>query len=389
MNAPGSILRPILREHIIFYTYRWLAWGVAGWALFVLHAGPGTAPHALWLFVFTGILNIISTAAAQSYVRTIVRRPSLLLLDVLLGVLLVWASEGNVLPFLPYALSALVLPGLLFTWYHALTIGLLFVALDLLAIAWWGASGMSAARILLPLVFVGACLLARSAMQWYQSYIPTSATPSTRMPWSASGARHTAPTRPALTKQSPAFLPGQMKQRVQTNSPVATMETTKKPESVEVRPASRHYNQEAQHSLQTNLSPGPDIDLTTALHNLASAFNRDNDVDLQLELAVSARQISHAKQIALIKLAQEALLNIQQHAQAHSAWLTLNYEPHQVMLIIQDDGVGLLDGTYQRPGLHALRAIRYRLMEMDGRLEVFEGANGGVTVCGILPLGDS
>jgi signal transduction histidine kinase len=87
-----------------------------------------------------------------------------------------------------------------------------------------------------------------------------------------------------------------------------------------------------------------------------------------------------------VRLAQEALLNIQQHAHADTAMLTLRYDTTSVALMIQDDGVGLLDGTYERPGLHALRAMQYRLAEFGGRLDVFETEGGGVTVRATMPL---
>jgi signal transduction histidine kinase len=88
----------------------------------------------------------------------------------------------------------------------------------------------------------------------------------------------------------------------------------------------------------------------------------------------------------LVRLTQEALLNVQQHAHAASAVCTLRYDATSVVLLLQDDGVGLLDGTYERPGLHALRAMHYRLAELGGRLDVFETEGGGVTVRASMPL---
>ena len=68
--------------------------------------------------------------------------------------------------------------------------------------------------------------------------------------------------------------------------------------------------------------------------------------------------------------------------------ITLSYELHTILLVIEDDGVGLLDGTHERPGVHALRAMHYRLSELEGQLEVAEGEAGGVTVRASLPLDD-
>ena len=57
-----------------------------------------------------------------------------------------------------------------------------------------------------------------------------------------------------------------------------------------------------------------------------------------------------------------------------------------VALLIQDNGVGLVDGTFHRPGLHSLRAMQYRIAEFGGGLEVFETEGGGVTVRAAMPL---
>jgi signal transduction histidine kinase len=100
----------------------------------------------------------------------------------------------------------------------------------------------------------------------------------------------------------------------------------------------------------------------------------------------TVQPLSQAYHMVLLRCAQEALLNVQQHAHAHSVQIALTFEARAVTLVIQDDGVGLLDGTYERPGLHALRAVRYRLSELDGQLAVFESENGGVTVRATLPF---
>jgi signal transduction histidine kinase len=66
--------------------------------------------------------------------------------------------------------------------------------------------------------------------------------------------------------------------------------------------------------------------------------------------------------------------------------MTLRYDINSVALLIQDDGVGLVDGTFERPGLHALRAMHYRVSELGGRLDVFQTEGGGVTVRAAMPL---
>jgi signal transduction histidine kinase len=128
------------------------------------------------------------------------------------------------------------------------------------------------------------------------------------------------------------------------------------------------------------------MDLAAALDLLAIRFGQHTGAATRVALLGRTRTLHRVHRDLLIRLTQEALLNIQQHAHAASAVITLRYDSTSVALLIQDDGVGLLDGTYERPGLHALRAMHYRLAECGGRLDVFETESGGVTVRATMPL---
>jgi signal transduction histidine kinase len=132
--------------------------------------------------------------------------------------------------------------------------------------------------------------------------------------------------------------------------------------------------------------PSPDLDLTEALDLLALRFGQHTGAASRVVTLGRARRLHTAHWSVLVRLTQEALLNVQQHAHAASAVCTLRYDATSVVLLLQDDGVGLLDGTYERPGLHALRAMHYRLAELGGRLDVFETEGGGVTVRATMPL---
>jgi signal transduction histidine kinase len=132
--------------------------------------------------------------------------------------------------------------------------------------------------------------------------------------------------------------------------------------------------------------PSIDMDLAPALDLLALRFGQHTGVSARVTLLGRTRVVSPIHRSLLVRLAQESLLNVQQHAHAGSAVLTVRYDASSVALLIQDDGVGLLDGTHERPGLHALRAMQYRLAEFGGRLDVFETEGGGVTVRATMPL---
>lgn len=368
---------------MLFFSYRWLAWILAG--LVIPFQASKTQPLYISLLFLAGVLNIAATALSKAYVRIAQRRPPVLALDILVGIAFVWTSGGSVWPFLPYALGSLLLPALLLHWRGALVAGLSFTALDLAALINTGAGTsysqptMVILRSLAPLLFVGFWI----AMLRIVGRIPASRAisifnqPDWRMP-----ASHENRSPDLSNSRVQHFVdPGRKAEppigQASANTPMIARLTAIGAEEQE--------SQELRRMI-IELTSEQDAELPVTLDHLVINFNRTCGIETRLVLNGVVRKLHPAQRSTLLRLAQEALINIQQHAHAHAASLVLRYEQRAITLIIQDDGVGLLDGTYERPGVHALRAIHYRLNELDGCLEVFEGENGGVIVRGTLPL---
>ena len=132
--------------------------------------------------------------------------------------------------------------------------------------------------------------------------------------------------------------------------------------------------------------PLNESDLPALLDVLSIRFGKHTGLATNVSVLGRVRTVHHTQRDVLVRLTQEALVNVQQHAHASSTAFTLRYDSKSVALMVQDDGVGLLDGTYERPGLHALRAMQYRVNELGGRMDVFETEGGGVTVRATMPL---
>ncbi|MEE1755638.1 sensor histidine kinase [Streptomyces sp. SP18CS02] len=91
---------------------------------------------------------------------------------------------------------------------------------------------------------------------------------------------------------------------------------------------------------------------------------------------------------ALLRIAQGALANVREHAEADSAALTLTYLDDQVVLDIADDGRGFAPDTAAPEGVrgHGLPAIRARARQLGGSLTI-ESAPGEGTVLSVsIPL---
>lgn len=374
---------PWLADHVIFFGYRWLSWVAT---VVLLFAQNNLGDYAMPLAV-TGALNLPATLFAQRYVRIARHNPVVMSLDILYTVLVLLARGGWNSPFVFYAYSSLVLPALLFGWRGGLMSGLSFSGVG--AAALW-AAGMGGGDRLIEGGFDAwsGLALVLAAPPIFGSVLPTVVDLLRRVAERRSrheqqheplvGSRVEHEMRPdALRFTALAREPDRGRESLPKEAPVAAQAT-------KIRAAEQ--NVEDLRRIVFAPLPAPDLDLAAALEELARRFRQHNGTTARVTLLGRTRLVNPIHRGILIRLAQEALLNIQQHAHASSAMLTLRYDAASVALLIQDDGVGLLDGTYERPGLHALRAMHYRLAEFGGRLDVFETEGGGVTVRATMPL---
>ena len=373
----GNRSTPWLADHVIFFSYRWLSWCATAVLLLVQNRWASYLP----LLVVTGLLNILATMYAQRYTRIAQHSFLVMGIDVLYAVAVLMVSDGWSSPFIFYAYSSLVLPGLLFSWRGGIMAGLDFAALTAAALwaigespadlvtesGWPSLARMMAGPVLFGGLLPGLVELLRRSLAQRGSRRRVSTLPHLDRDIGADAPRFTAVGR-APSRARPA-LPD--------DAPLAVQAT-------KIRAAEQSV-EDLRRLIFTPL-PSLDMDLAPALDLLARRFGQHTGVSAHVTLLGRTRVVSPIHRGLLVRLAQESLLNVQQHAHAGSAVLTVRYDASSVALLIQDDGVGLLDGTHERPGLHALRAMQYRLAEFGGRLDVFETEGGGVTVRATMPL---
>jgi hypothetical protein len=377
-----------LRDHVAFFSYRWLALAVAivATALRLQGAPAEDLTRNAGLLLLIGVITVVATALAQSYVRVLRQRPGMLALDLVACSVILWLSGSTPLPFLPYALGALVLPGLAFGWRGAAFGAAAFAALDMVGLTVFNHTVGEAlsplalgARVLTPFAFAfiwaaaGRLLPREASPAGQRSAAGIAEAPPTAAPGQSPSGRQSAAIRVANIARAdtpPAGLPANF---------AATTPLLLARAAAEAHP-------ERPRRILYDLPASPDVSLAAALEQLATSASRRSGVEVRSTCVGEARPLNASQQMVLLRCAQEALLNVEQHARAHTALVTLSFEPRAVTLAVQDDGVGLLDGTYERPGLHALRAVRYRLAELDGQLAVFDNEGSGLTLRATLPL---
>lgn len=372
-----------LHAHTLFFNYRWIAWFIAALALTLPGHPVAALPRDVGVLLLTGVINIIATALAEGYVRLARVRPLLLGLDLVVGATVLWLSGSALLPFFAYSLCGLMLPALIYGWRGGLLGGTTFLSLDLIGLLSLH-TGLTAplsgatvgVRFVIVLTFViGWILIGRWTNQ------PVVGRRGVRALGSGSSHPRTIATDPTRTGRPVSRTTTELKNLDLARRRQEDIGTT---QSLVLTSANDQHSTRLNRMLEA-LSTHEPLSLITTLDRMGALFAAQIGVEVRVGISGTPLPLRAVQQSLLLRTTQEALLNVQRHAQAQHVVVQLTYTLDTITLTVQDDGIGLLDGTYERPGMHALRSLRYCLTEIDGQLSVFEGESGGVTVRVILP----
>ncbi|MBM4459579.1 MAG: sensor histidine kinase [Chloroflexi bacterium] len=127
-----------------------------------------------------------------------------------------------------------------------------------------------------------------------------------------------------------------------------------------------------------------DLDLRSALRRLIDNFERAAGLMVHRILPEGMPPLPDAYRLTLLRAAQEALTNIEKHAQANQVWLVLTIGNEAVALLVGDDGKGV-SRTAGRAGF-GLQGLRERAAQLGGELHIEPRAGGGTQLSLRLPL---
>lgn len=128
------------------------------------------------------------------------------------------------------------------------------------------------------------------------------------------------------------------------------------------------------------------LGLVGALRQHCARFARETGLSVQLT-APSEVDAPAATQVALFRIAQEALLNVDKHAAASSVDVSLESCDAELRLSVRDDGAGL--GGRPRGRGAGLGSMAARAELLGGALQVRSGPELGVLVTVRIPYGEA
>jgi two-component system NarL family sensor kinase len=121
-----------------------------------------------------------------------------------------------------------------------------------------------------------------------------------------------------------------------------------------------------------------EVGLGPAIRQMATGFARRTGLTLQVDVADDFPKMTRATEVALYRVAQEALANVHRHSGSLRATIGLRQAGEMVLLSIRDYGVGLPDGGPPTAGV-GLAGMRLRLEFVSGHISL-SSAEPGVLV---------
>ena len=130
----------------------------------------------------------------------------------------------------------------------------------------------------------------------------------------------------------------------------------------------------------------PTTSLESAVAQFSTGFGRRTGLKIVLNTGSGSGEFAQGKTaLILIRVLQEALLNVYRHANARSVRVSFAFDGHTATLAVEDDGRGmrLVEGV--PPGGGGLVGMRDRIRRLGGVLRIESGPMGTM-VSACLPV---
>ncbi|MGC1496719.1 MAG: cache domain-containing protein [Sulfitobacter sp.] len=140
--------------------------------------------------------------------------------------------------------------------------------------------------------------------------------------------------------------------------------------------------------ISRDLRPGvlDDLGLGPAIKTLSEEFQARTGITCHFDTVVFRNRLDNDAKIALYRIAQEALTNVERHSSASKVQIDLRGHTRGATLKISDNGKGLVARNQARtPGL-GLRNMQERMEQLGGTLRLRDVVGGGTAIEATVPL---
>ena len=127
--------------------------------------------------------------------------------------------------------------------------------------------------------------------------------------------------------------------------------------------------------------------IVQGIEELARALRANTFMDVHLEITdVDSDWINPEKTVEILHIAQEALSNIQKHAQASQVDIAMRFQNGRLHLEIEDNGVSIQPQDLQRTVGNGLANMQERAAALNGEIVIGPRLEGGTQVKLAVPI---
>jgi signal transduction histidine kinase len=145
--------------------------------------------------------------------------------------------------------------------------------------------------------------------------------------------------------------------------------------------------------LMTSLRPAilDDLGFIAAIEAQGRDFTARTNAACDVYISQGVRELAldTAISTSIYRMVQELLTNVMRYAQASAVYVQLTDEGGNLILRVEDDGVGISDTDRAKPHSHGLRGIAERAAMFGGTVAIEGAPDGGTTVIVQIPLQSS
>lgn len=146
---------------------------------------------------------------------------------------------------------------------------------------------------------------------------------------------------------------------------------------------------ESLHRLAVNLRPASldHLGLVDALTGLIESTRQRSGINAHFKImgSVPAALVTEEMETSVYRIVQESLTNVIRHAQAAHVDIILEWQPEKIVIIIEDDGVGMDLQKAQESGRLGLIGMQERAEMLGGKLLVDSAPQVGTTLVVEIP----
>jgi PAS domain S-box-containing protein len=143
---------------------------------------------------------------------------------------------------------------------------------------------------------------------------------------------------------------------------------------------------ESTRAMMSDLRPPvlDDYGLPATLHWYAEHFAARTGIAVEIKVEEIEPRLPLQREVALFRVAQEALTNVAKHAQATQVRITLQVQEEKIRLVVEDDGTGFagaVPGEPQESEGWGLLTMKERAVALGGELRIESEPGEGTRVC--------